>query len=165
LVFKTFERQSCCRSDCTGVNPATSNGIHLCYTNPKDHRRKGRHRDACIVNLVRRQSVITAALIELAISCECFNLPGVTRGRPYAIAFPCLPSAALCIPSDMWAPGTKPVAPASHGKAPSRRSGSALLVLLAKHGMHYHACHIRVRTRSCRASFWSQPILLSFSNL
>src|SRR2546428_3689590 len=46
---------------------------------PKDYRAEGQRRDAFIVALVRRQSVITSDLVQLAVSREHFNLPGESR--------------------------------------------------------------------------------------
>ncbi len=46
-------------------------------TPPKrDFRAEGQRRDALIVGLVKRQSVITSDLVQLAVSREHFDLPG-----------------------------------------------------------------------------------------
>lgn len=45
----------------------------------KDFRIEGQRRDAAIVALVRRHSVITSDLVQLAISREQFDLPGESR--------------------------------------------------------------------------------------
>lgn len=46
---------------------------------PKDYRLEGQRRDAFIVELVRRQGVITSDLVQLASSHEDFDLPGESR--------------------------------------------------------------------------------------
>jgi len=46
---------------------------------PINYRAEGQRRDAFIVELVRRQGVLTSDLIRLAVSREHFDLPGETR--------------------------------------------------------------------------------------
>ena len=45
----------------------------------KDYRIEGQRRDAFILDLIRRQGVVTSDLVQLAISREQFDLPGESQ--------------------------------------------------------------------------------------
>ena len=63
----------------TCVSPTPMDILPIESQPKRDYRLEGQRRDAFIVELVRRQGVLTSDLIQLAVSREHFDLPGESR--------------------------------------------------------------------------------------